>query len=74
MKTISLFIIFIYQRTMSPFLPSQCRFYPSCSNYAHQAISIHGPLKGWVYSIKRLIKCHPFSSGGIDHVPKKESI
>ena len=74
MKTISLLIIFIYQRFISPIIPSQCRYYPSCSSYAHTAITIHGPFKGWMYTFKRLLKCHPFTSGGIDHVPKKERI
>ena len=67
-------IIFIgliraYQVTLSPFLGPACRFYPSCSEYAYQAVVRHGPLKGLFLAVKRILRCHPFHPGGIDPVP-----
>lgn len=58
-----------YQTLLSPLLPRSCRFHPSCSNYARQAIVKHGPLKGVGLSLLRLAKCHPFHPGGYDPVP-----
>ena len=67
-------IIFIglvraYQATLSPFLGPSCRFYPSCSEYAYQAIVRHGPVKGLLLAVKRILRCHPFHPGGVDPVP-----
>jgi len=62
-------IIRVYQYTLSPLLGPSCRFYPSCSEYAHQAIMRHGPLKGLFLSVKRILRCHPFHPGGVDPVP-----
>lgn len=62
-------LIKIYQYTISPLLGSPCRFYPSCSVYAVEAIAKHGVLKGSVLTVKRLGKCHPFHPGGYDPVP-----
>lgn len=59
----------LYQWTISPLLGSPCRFYPSCSVYAVEAISKHGVVKGSVLTVKRLGKCHPFHPGGYDPVP-----
>ena len=68
------FCIRVYQLTLSPFIGNQCRFYPSCSHYAHQAIETHGALRGTVLAVRRLGRCHPFHPGGIDPVPTlKES-
>jgi len=64
-----IFIIFLYQKMISPWLPSSCRFYPSCSNYSKNAILKHGIFKGIFLTLKRLLKCHPFHSGGYDPVP-----
>ena len=61
--------IVAYRRWISPGLPPRCRFYPSCSEYAMTAISTHGPLRGLYLAIRRLLRCHPFHPGGIDHVP-----
>ena len=61
-----------YQILLSPFTVSRCRFYPTCSEYSLQAIKIHGPFKGIILSVKRIFRCHPFHSGGIDHVPEKK--
>ncbi|MBW2428291.1 MAG: membrane protein insertion efficiency factor YidD [Deltaproteobacteria bacterium] len=62
-------LIRIYQYTLSPLLGPACRFYPSCSEYAYQAIVRHGPLKGLSLAIKRILRCHPFNPGGVDSVP-----
>ncbi|XOV86208.1 MAG: membrane protein insertion efficiency factor YidD [Pseudomonadota bacterium] len=59
-----------YQLTLSLVIGQRCRFYPSCSSYAMDAIRIHGALRGSVLTIKRLSRCHPFHPGGIDHVPE----
>ncbi|MBW1814801.1 MAG: membrane protein insertion efficiency factor YidD [Deltaproteobacteria bacterium] len=66
-----LFLIFIraYKLFLSPVLPPACRFYPTCSDYAYQAISSYGPFRGTLLAVKRILKCHPFHPGGIDHVP-----
>ena len=61
--------IVAYRRWISPGLPPVCRFYPSCSEYALTAISTHGALRGLGLTIWRLLRCHPFHPGGIDHVP-----
>jgi putative membrane protein insertion efficiency factor len=58
-----------YQLLLSPFLASRCRFYPSCSHYGVEAISQHGALRGSWMTLKRLLRCHPFASGGFDPVP-----
>jgi putative membrane protein insertion efficiency factor len=63
-----LFLIKSYQNWISPFLKSQCRFTPSCSSYATQAIENKGLMVGLVLSFKRLLKCHPFHPGGFDPV------
>jgi uncharacterized protein len=66
-----LFLVFIkgYQKLISPLLGSHCRFYPTCSTYASEAITKHGTAKGLYLFTKRLIKCHPFHPGGVDPVP-----
>ena len=61
--------VMLYQTLVSPLLPPACRFYPSCSNYADQALSRHGALRGGWYTARRLIRCHPFCDGGHDPVP-----
>ncbi|MBW1670840.1 MAG: membrane protein insertion efficiency factor YidD [Deltaproteobacteria bacterium] len=69
---LSKFIIFfirIYRLLFSPILPRSCRFFPSCSQYAEEAIVIHGPIIGIVLAIKRLLRCHPWTPGGYDPVP-----
>lgn len=63
-------LIRLYQLLLSPLLGQNCRFYPTCSNYAQQALKQHGLLKGTVLSVKRIVKCHPLHPGGIDEVPK----
>lgn len=58
-----------YQRLLSPLLPPSCRFHPSCSQYALEAINRHGALKGSWLAVRRLARCHPFNAGGFDPVP-----
>jgi putative membrane protein insertion efficiency factor len=62
-------IIKLYQVTLSPLLGPCCRFYPSCSAYAVEAIEQHGVLRGLWLSAGRLCRCHPFHPGGVDPVP-----
>jgi putative membrane protein insertion efficiency factor len=59
----------LYQCTLAYFLGGQCRFTPSCSNYALEAIARHGVFKGWWLAMLRLARCHPFCAGGHDPVP-----
>ena len=61
-----------YQRFLSPTLPSACRFTPTCSVYAYQAIEIYGPFKGMWMGLRRILRCHPMHPGGYDPVPPKE--
>ncbi len=69
MKYILIFIIKIYQKLLSPFLPNSCRFYPTCSHYSVEALQKHGAIKGGWLSVKRISRCHPFHPGGYDPVP-----
>ena len=65
-------IIKLYQTLLSPMLGPTCRFHPSCSHYAVDAITEHGMIRGCWISIKRILKCHPFNDGGYDPVPEKK--
>ncbi|HEU4697748.1 MAG TPA: membrane protein insertion efficiency factor YidD [Gemmatimonadales bacterium] len=58
-----------YQKFISPALPPSCRFYPSCSQYALEAVRKHGALRGGWLALRRLSRCHPFNPGGVDPVP-----
>ncbi|MBS3818252.1 membrane protein insertion efficiency factor YidD [bacterium] len=69
MKYIVLLLIKAYQVILSPFLGNRCRFYPSCSEYMLHAVEKYPWPKGILLGIKRLLKCHPFHSGGVDPVP-----
>lgn len=66
-----LLIIRLYQRLISPFIGSVCRFYPSCSHYAVESITTHGSTKGIFLTVRRLLRCQPLAKGGVDLVPKK---
>ena len=70
MKKILLNLINIYQRIPGPW-HNHCRYYPTCSNYAKEAIEEYGSLKGSIMSIKRILRCNPFGVKGYDPVPKK---
>ena len=69
MKTILLLLLRMYKYGISPMLGQNCRFYPSCSEYAVLAIEQHGAATGCLLAGKRLCKCHPWHSGGVDLVP-----
>jgi len=61
--------IVAYRRWLGPALPARCRFYPSCSRYALEALAGHGALRGTGLAVRRLLRCHPFHPGGYDPVP-----
>ncbi|MCL2211303.1 MAG: membrane protein insertion efficiency factor YidD [Treponema sp.] len=69
MKKIALILLRFYKLAISPHLPAACRFYPTCSVYAHEAINRFGFIRGCVLAVKRLLRCHPFCRGGYDPVP-----
>ncbi|WP_395826393.1 membrane protein insertion efficiency factor YidD [Collimonas sp.] len=73
MKMPLLFLLRLYKLGISPFLGQNCRFYPSCSDYAAEAIRTHGALKGSMLAGRRLCKCHPWHPGGVDPVPPQQS-
>jgi putative membrane protein insertion efficiency factor len=68
-EKILLLLIRAYQLTLSPFFGQQCRFTPSCSKYAREAIERHGARRGSWLAIRRIARCHPFCAGGYDPVP-----
>jgi len=69
MSRILLWLIRLYQNTISKALPPSCRFTPSCSQYTYEAIEKHGVLKGGWLGVKRISRCHPLNPGGYDPVP-----
>ncbi|MBL3823564.1 MULTISPECIES: membrane protein insertion efficiency factor YidD [unclassified Marinobacter] len=69
MRKLLLLPIRFYQYAISPLMASHCRHYPTCSQYAVEAISYHGALKGLFLAIRRLLRCHPWAEGGYDPVP-----
>ena len=73
MKRFLLFWIRAYQAGLSPLLPASCRYSPSCSEYAHQAVEQHGAARGSWLAVKRLARCHPFGGRGHDPVPESEA-
>ncbi len=66
-------LVRFYRRFLSPLLPAACRFEPTCSQYALDAIEMHGALKGGWLTLRRLLRCQPFSRGGFDPVPVPET-
>jgi putative membrane protein insertion efficiency factor len=62
-------LVRLYQIAISPFLGNNCRFYPSCSSYMIEAIQVHGVFKGLYLGTRRILRCHPYSDGGLDPVP-----
>lgn len=68
-KHLFLFFIRAYQIILSPMIGPSCRFHPSCSQYAYEAILRYGSVKGLALAVKRILKCHPFNPGGFDPVP-----
>jgi putative membrane protein insertion efficiency factor len=69
MKTVLLLLLRFYRRSISPLTPPSCRFSPTCSAYAMEAIEKYGAWKGSKLAIKRILRCHPFHPGGYDPVP-----
>ena len=69
MKTVFLALIRAYQYLLRPMLGSNCRFYPSCSDYAREAIERHGAMRGLWLAVRRVARCHPYHPGGFDPVP-----
>jgi putative membrane protein insertion efficiency factor len=69
MRWLLIFLVRGYQVVISPLLPSTCRFYPSCSAYAVEALERHGAWRGLKLTFRRLARCHPFHPGGYDPVP-----
>lgn len=72
MKRFLITIIRAYQKVLSPLMGNQCRFYPTCSHYAIDAIEQHGAFKGTSLAIWRILRCNPWHPGGFDYVPKTE--
>ncbi|WP_151632546.1 membrane protein insertion efficiency factor YidD [Noviherbaspirillum aerium] len=72
MKSVLLLLLRAYKLGISPFLGPKCRFHPSCSEYATEAIREHGAAAGSLLTAKRLCKCHPWHPGGFDPVPEKK--
>lgn len=68
-RWILLIPILFYRRFVSPLLPASCRYYPTCAGYAEEAIRLHGPIRGGWLAVRRLGRCHPWTPGGVDHVP-----
>jgi putative membrane protein insertion efficiency factor len=73
MKRLLLWLLRGYQLGISPFLGQKCRFFPTCSNYAAEAIGTHGAARGLALTCRRVCKCHPWHPGGVDLVPPKPS-
>jgi uncharacterized protein len=69
MQTALIALLRLYKVAVSPLLGNRCRFYPSCSDYAREAIQYHGAARGTYLAVKRLCRCHPLSAGGVDLVP-----
>lgn len=69
MRFVLILLVRGYQTALSPLLPAACRFFPSCSVYAVQALEKHGAVKGSILTIRRLARCQPFCTGGYDPVP-----
>jgi len=66
-------LIRLYQKTLSPLLPECCRFYPTCSHYAVEALRIHGFMKGTALAVWRVLRCQPLCPGGYDPVPPRKT-
>lgn len=73
MKTLLVLFVRGYQVALSPLLPAACRYHPTCSQYAIEALEKHGALRGSWLAMKRIARCHPFRPGGFDPVPEPTS-
>ena len=70
-RHIAAFLVTLYQRLVSPLFPPSCRFVPTCSQYAKEAILKHGLARGSYLAARRILRCHPFNPGGYDPVPER---
>ena len=70
MKQLLILFVRAYQVVLSPLLPAACRYHPTCSHYAVEALEKHGALRGGWLAMKRIARCHPFRAGGFDPVPE----
>jgi hypothetical protein len=68
-SSLLLFVIYIYQKLISPIIPARCRYIPTCSQYSKDSIMKHGPFRGITLTFKRIFKCHPWGGSGYDPVP-----
>jgi len=68
-RNVLILLLMGYRRAISPLYGQVCRFFPSCSAYALEAITVHGAVRGSWLAARRLLRCHPWNSGGVDHVP-----
>ena len=69
MRKVLVLLVRAYQVSLSPMLPASCRYYPSCSAYAIEALQRHGAIRGSWLAARRIARCHPFHAGGYDPVP-----
>jgi putative membrane protein insertion efficiency factor len=69
MKRVLLALVRFYRRAISPYRPSCCRYYPTCSQYAIEALEKYGAIKGGYLTVRRILRCNPFHEGGYDPVP-----
>lgn len=73
MKYLLIGLLKAYRAVISPLYGQVCRYYPSCSAYALEAVTVHGSIKGSWLAVRRLGRCHPWAAGGVDHVPPRTS-
>ncbi|OIV37235.1 membrane protein insertion efficiency factor YidD [Mangrovactinospora gilvigrisea] len=73
MKYLLMGLIRLYQWTISPLLGPVCKYYPSCSHYGYEAVRVHGAVKGSALAGWRILRCNPWSAGGVDHVPPRKA-
>ncbi|MFQ4148123.1 membrane protein insertion efficiency factor YidD [Arthrobacter sp. LAPM80] len=73
-RNILIIVLKMYRRVISPTYGQVCRFFPSCSAYALEAVTVHGAVKGSWFAARRVVRCHPWSAGGLDPVPSPANV
>lgn len=73
MNKVFIALIRVYQYLLSPLLGQRCKYYPTCSNYAIEALRVHGVVRGTGLATWRIMRCNPFSNGGVDPVPPRRA-